>query len=89
MIYSFSIANLKIVQQLYNLRWQIKNSKFKKFYQVLSVIALICTGIQLIYIKNLVGVQLCRLILRLLKALFFLYCNFQNFTAIVQLKVTI
>ena len=39
--------------------------------------------------KNLEGVKLCRLILRLLKALFFLYCKFQNCTAIVQLKVTI
>ena len=41
--------NFKIVQQLYNLRWQFKKSKFKKFYQVFSIIALTCTGIQLIY----------------------------------------
>ena len=34
-------------------------------------------------------VQLCRLILRLLNALFILNCKFQNCTAIVQLKVTI
>ena len=35
------------------------------------------------------GVQFYRLILRLIIALFFLYCNFQNCTVIVQLKVTI
>ena len=35
------------------------------------------------------GVQLCRLILRLLNALFILNCKFQNCTAIVQLKVAI
>ena len=63
--------------------------KFKKFFQVFSFIASICTGIKLIFIKNLEGVQLCRLIHRLLKALFFLYCIFQKCTAILQLKVRI
>ena len=45
MLDSFSITNFRIVQQLYNLRWQFKNSKFKKFYQVFSIIASTCTGI--------------------------------------------
>ena len=40
-------------------------------------------------IKNLEGVQLCRLILKLLNALFILNYKFQNCTAIIQLKVTI
>ena len=67
----------------------LKNSKFKKFYQVFSIISSTCTGIHLNFIKNLKGVQLCRLIVRLLKAIFFRCCNFQNCTAIVQLKVII
>ena len=78
----------KLFNALYILNCKFQY-KFKKFYQVFSIIASTCTGIQLIFIKNLEGVQFCRLILRLLKALFFLYCIFQNYTAIVQLKVTI
>ena len=79
------ISGRPLVPVLQLLRGNLKKYKFKKFYQVFSIIASTCTGIQLIY-KNLVGVQLCRWILRLLKALFFLYCNFQNCTAIVQLR---
>ena len=39
--------------------------------------------------ENLEGVQLCRLILRLLNALFIVNCKFQNCTVNVQLKVAI
>ena len=60
--------------------------KFKKFSQVFSFIGSTCTGIQLTFIKNLEGVQLCRFILSLLKALFFLYCNFQIVQQLYNLR---
>ena len=51
----------------------LKKSKFKKFYQVFSIISLNLYRYTANLIKNLEGVQLCRLILRLLNALFILY----------------
>ena len=39
------------------------------------------------FIKNLEGLQLCRMILTLFNALFILKCKFKNCTAIVQLKL--
>ena len=49
----FILSQLQILE-LYsnytcNLRWQFKQSKFKKIYQVFSIISSTCTGIQLIY----------------------------------------
>ena len=52
MLYLFSIANFRIVQQLYKLGDNLNKSKFTIFYQVFSIIASTCTGIKLIYKKS-------------------------------------